>query len=125
MAAVGIFFTLCGWRLATVLLVLMDDRRERTTYWDEPLAAVLGHLLTRPGPEWPNVIPGRYWATYEALTSYVGPVVVLLGLASLVWGWRWWHTLTLASGWLAIGSVRWYHPSYWVADWPLFASPTL
>ena len=49
-------------------------------------------------------------------------MVVLLGLASVARGWRWWHTLTLVSAWFAIGSVRWYHPSYWVAGWPFFAS---
>jgi len=122
MAAVGMSLTLCGWRLATVLLVLRDDRRERATHWDESPMAVFHHLLTRPSPDWPDVIPGWHWATFIELTWYVGPVVLLLVVASLAYGWRWWHTLALAAGWLAIGSVRGYHPSYWVADWPIFAS---
>jgi hypothetical protein len=122
LAAAGVFFILCGWRLATVLPVLLEDRRERVTWWDESLVAVLRYLLDRPIPDWSTVIPGRHWAEYMSLTSYVGPVVVVLGLASLAWGWRWWHTLMLISGWLAIGSLHWYHPSRWLADWPVFAS---
>jgi hypothetical protein len=121
-AAFGVCLTLCGWRLMTVLLVLLEDRRERVTEWDESLMAVLHHLLARPLPNWPEVIPGRHWADHSALTFYVGPVVVLLGLASLAWGWRWWHTLTFAGFWLAMGSLQWYQPSAWLAIWPFFRS---
>jgi len=121
-AAVGVFLGVCGWRLIPVLSVLADDKREQITHWDESLMAVPHYLLTRPLPNWSTVIPGRHWATFIELTCYVGPVVVLLGLASLAWGWRWWHTLTLVAGWLAIGSLQWYHPSYWLRSWPLFAS---
>jgi hypothetical protein len=49
-------------------------------------------------------------------------VVVVLGLVSLFHGWRWWHWLALVCTWLAIGSTRWYHPSRWLSDWPLFGS---
>src|SRR5262249_4926831 len=122
LAAAGTFFALCGWRLATVLLVLRDDQRERITFWDESPLALLRYLLSRPIPDWPTVLPGRHHADFISLTSYVGPVVVLLALVSLASGWRWWHSLTLACFWLAIGSVRWYHPSYWLADWPIFSS---
>ena len=122
LGALGIFLTLCSWRLITIFLVLLEDHRERVTEWDESLIAMIHHLLIRPSPDWPNVIPGRHWATFNSLTFYVGPVVVLLGLASLAWGWRWWHALTFACGWLAIGSERWWHPSRWLASWPFFAS---
>jgi len=122
LAAVGFFLLLCGWRLVTVFLVLLDDEREQITHWNESLFAVIGYLLARPLPNWSEVIPGRHWAEYISLTSYVGPVVVFLALLSLANGWRWWHHLTLLCGWLAIGSTRWYHPSYWLASWPLFAS---
>jgi hypothetical protein len=122
LAAVGVFLGVCGWRLIPVLLVLADDKREQITYWDESLLAVSHYLLSRPVPDWPKVIPGRHWATFIELTCYVGPVVVLLSLASLARGWRWWHTLALVTGWLAIGSTQWYHPSYWLKSWPFFAS---
>ena len=79
-------------------------------------------LLVRPPPDWTSLIAPQDGPTFVELNSYVGPVVVLLGLASLTLGWRWWHTLTLVSGWFAIGSVRWYHPSYWVANWPFIGS---
>ena len=113
---------IAGWRLATVYLVLRDDRREAMTLWDEPLSAVFRHLLVRPEPDWPDAITGQHWAAYVSVTSYVGPVVVALVLLSVARGWRWWHTLVLIGGWLAIGSTHWYHPSYWLLDWPFFGS---
>jgi hypothetical protein len=92
------------------------------TRWDESLISVIRCLLVRPPSDWTTVIAPQDGPTYVELNCYVGPGVVLLGLASLALGWRWWHTLTLVSAWFAIGSVRWYHPSYWVADWPFFGS---
>jgi hypothetical protein len=121
-AAVGTFLALSGWRLATVFLVLREDRRERVTHWDESLGSTVRSLLDRPRPDWPEFLPGVSWAPYTSLTSYVGVVVVVLVVLSLTWGWRWWHTLVFLTGWLAIGSMRWYQPSYWLADWPFFGS---
>jgi hypothetical protein len=120
-AGMGCFLLLAGWRLATVYLVMRDDRREAMTSWDEPLTAIGRHLLSRPTLDWP-AIAGRHWDWYVSVTSYVGPAVILLVLLSLTRGWRWWHALVLVSGWLAIGSRQWYHPSLWLADWPLIGS---
>ncbi len=122
MAAVGLFLALCGVRLVTVLLVMRDDERGRLSSWDVSPIAVMHHLLDRPILDWPATMTEPDWAAYIETTSYVGPAVVLLGLASLARGWRWWHTLTLVGAWFALGSTRWYHPSYWTSDWPLFAS---
>ncbi|MHB1557762.1 MAG: hypothetical protein ACYC61_09800 [Isosphaeraceae bacterium] len=122
MAAAGVFLVLSGWRLATVLLVMREDRREAMTLWDEPLSAVPGHLLTRPRPDWPALLGDRDWASFVSVTSYVGPVVFALVVVSLASRWRWWHLLALVSGWMAIGSRWWYHPSRWLLDWPFFAS---
>jgi hypothetical protein len=122
LAAVGTFLAVCGWRLATVFLVQQDDQREWVTTWDESLLALIRQLLDRPSPDWPEALPGPHHAIYIGLTCYVGPAVLLLGLVSLASGWRWWHSLTLVSFWLSIGSVHWYHPSYWMARWPFFAS---
>jgi hypothetical protein len=122
LAAAGTCLLLCGWRLATVLPVLAGDLRERITYWDESPLAILHYLVARPAANWPELIPGRHHSDFVSLTSYVGPVVVLLGLVSLRYGWRWWHTLALCCTWLAIGSARWYHPSYWLRDWPFIGS---
>jgi hypothetical protein len=118
-AALGMCLAICGWRLGPVLEVLADDQREQISFWDESLLAVPHYLLQRPAANWPAVIPAQHAATFAELTCYVGPVVVVLGLASLGQGWRWWHTLTLVTTALAIGSIRWYHPSHWVATWPL------
>jgi hypothetical protein len=79
-------------------------------------------LLERPPWNWYEVIPGQHHADFISLVSYVGPVVVVLGVVSLFHGWRWWHWLGLVCTWLALGSTQWYHPSRWLADWPLFAS---
>lgn len=122
LAAAGVFLLLCGWRLATVLPVLRDDQRERISFWDETPVSMLHYLLNRPAPDWPVAIPPNLCATFIELTSYVGPLVLGLGLASVVRGWRWWHTVALVGAWFALGSLRWYQPSYWVAEWPVFAS---
>lgn len=120
--ALGLCLALCGWRIGTVGFVLADDKREQITHWDESILAIPHFLLDRPKPDWPTVLPGRHHATYFELNSYVGPVVVSLALLSLAFGWRWWHTLAILCGWLALGSTRFYHPSRWLAYWPLFAS---
>jgi hypothetical protein len=122
MAAVGVWFLLSGWRLSTVLLVLLDDRRERVTYWDETPLSLIHYLLLRPAPDWNLKLSATQGSVFGDLSCYVGPVVLSLALLSLAFGWRWWHTLTLVCFWLAIGSIRWYHPSYWLADWPIVGS---
>lgn len=119
LAAAGVFLVLCGWRLATVIPVLLEDRRERVTYWDESLTGFLYALINRPLRDWPVRLFGEHWATYVSLTSYVGVVVAVLVVVSLAGGWRWWHTLIVLTAWLAIGSTEWYHPSYWLASWPI------
>jgi hypothetical protein len=121
-AAVGVFLLLCGWRLSTVLLVLSDDKREHVTHWDETPLSMLHYLLFRPWPGWNLELTAAAGSIFGELTCYVGPVVLSLALVSVAFGWRWWHTLTLVCFWLAIGSVRWYHPSYWLAGWPLIGS---
>jgi hypothetical protein len=122
LAAVGVFFLLCGWRLSTVLVVLLEDKRERVTYWDETPITMLHYLLFRPGPGWNIAFTPAAGSAFGELTCYIGPVVLSLALVSLALGWRWWHTLTLVSFALAIGSLRWYHPSSWLADWPFLGS---
>ncbi len=122
MAAAGTFFLLAGWRCATMFPVLLEDRRERVTYWDESLGSVLRYLLDRPPPNWMEVLPGRAWASYCSLTSYIGYLVGALVILSLFRGWRWWHTMIVLTGWLALGSVQWYQPSRWLSDWPFLGS---
>ncbi len=121
-AAVGTCLLICGWRLSTVLLVLLDDKRERVTFWDETPLTLLHYLLHRPAPNWTDEFNAALGTTFGELTCYVGPLVVGLALLSLFFGWRWWHTLTLVCFWLALGSIQWYHPSSWLADWPFFGS---
>jgi hypothetical protein len=122
LGAVGVFFLLCGWRLSTAFLVLLEDKRERVTSWDETPITLLNDLLLRPRPGWNLDFDAASGSTFAELTCYVGPVVMVLVAASLILGWRWWHTLALVCFWLGMGSVRWYHPSSWIADWPFFGS---
>ena len=121
-AAIGTCLLLCGWRMATVALVILDDERGWPTAWDVSPRGTLHHMLYRPGPNWSTTIPVQHLADFIELTAYVGPVVVGLAMASLAFGWRWWHTLAIVCTWLAMGSTRWYQPSAWLADWPAFAS---
>ena len=122
MAALGVFLALSGWRVVTVVPVLLDDVREHNSSWDLSPLEVLHDLLARPIADWSTAIPVRHIAHYVETIAYVGPLALVLALGSLWRGWRWWHTLTAFCGWLAIGSIRWYHLSYWVADWPLIDS---
>jgi hypothetical protein len=121
-ASLGVFSLICGWRLVPVLLVLMDDRRERVTFWNETPLSMLHYLLHRPAPNWTDQFDAALGVTFAELSCYVGPVVLGLAFVSLWFGWRWWHTLAILSFWLALGSVSWYHPSSWLASWPLFGS---
>ena len=94
LAAIGVFLLICGWRLSTVLLVILDDKRERITYWDESPSTMLHYLLYRPGPNWTDDFNAAAGLDVRRATCYVGPLVLVLALLSLASGWRWWHTLT-------------------------------
>jgi hypothetical protein len=120
--AAAVCLTISGWRIATVAFVLHDDQREQITTWDESIWSIPSFLLNRPPRDWPLILPGQHHATFFELNSSVGPVVVALAGLSLARGWRWWHTLALVCAWLAVGSMHWYQPSYWLARWPLFSS---
>jgi len=121
-AAAGMFLLLCGWRLSTVLLVLLEDRRERVTSWNESIASLLNCLIQRPRPGWTKEFDAAMGVVFGELTCYVGPIVLALAVASLMLGWRWWHALALGCFWLAIGSTTWYQPSAWLSAWPLIGS---
>ena len=122
LAALGVCLLIGGWRLYTVLLVLLDDKGERVTYWDESPASMLHYLLFRPAPNWNEAIDAAQGSMFGELSGYVGPVVLGLALVSLVLGWRWWHAPALVCFWLALGSVQWYEPSAWMGNWPFIGS---
>jgi len=117
--AAGVFLALSGWRLATTALVYRDFPRVYHSGYAETPWTILTHLLGRPSAAVLKKLEVPYfWET----TCYVGPVVLGLALISLRGGWRWWHTLALVCGWLASGSVDWYHPSYWLGHFPAFST---
>ena len=117
--AAGTFLALSGWRLATTALVYRDFPRAYATAFAETPWSILIHLLNRP----PAALLAKtevpyFWET----TCYVGPVVLALAAISLKGGWRGWHTLALACGLLAMGSVAWCHPSFWLGYLPVFST---
>jgi hypothetical protein len=117
--ASGVFLALAGWRLATTCLVYRDFPRLFRSGHDLAPWSILTYLLARPSAaDLARMEVPEYWETLW----YIGPVVLALAAMSLVRGWRWWHTLTAACVWLAAGSEAWYHPSYWLAHFPPFAT---
>ncbi len=117
--ACGTFFALAGWRLATTAEVYRDFPRPYSTAWDESPWAILIQMINRPT----RTLLIETSTTYFWETSwYVGSIGFVLALASLRWGWRWWHTLALICGSLAAGSVALYHPSYWLGQLPVFST---
>lgn len=57
---------------------------------------------------------------WHELACYIGAPATILFLASLAGGWRWWHTLTLATLLLAMGNTESWHPSRWLESVPIF-----
>ena len=117
MLALGTFLALAGWRIATTGLVYHDFPRVLRGAIDLSLREVYHALVDRYSAHTLRVMETPYfWGT----TLYIGPVVLVLTAISLTSGWRWWHTLTLVCGCLAVGSAHWYHPSYWLGHLPVF-----
>jgi hypothetical protein len=119
--ALGTFLALAGWRIATVAAIYADFPRRYATGWNESLLSLWRDLIGRPGPDvLRRMAVPQFWET----TTYIGPIVLALALASLAWGlrWRWWHTLAALCGWLAVGNIAVHHLSYWLGPLPLFAS---
>ena len=118
--AAGVFLTLAGWRLALSGLVLRDYPRTIATIVDNSPGGLLHALLDRVVPRAHAEYAGPNWDS--ELASYVGPIPVLLAVASLRRSWRWWHTLAFAGFALAMGSHRVTQPSYWMLTWPGFST---
>lgn len=117
--ALGTFLALAGWRIGTTGLVYRDFPRNYQSLFAETPLSLLRYCLHRPVPATLTSMSNPYfWETIW----YVGPVVIVLAALSLAWGWRWWHTLSLACAWLGSGSITWYYPSYWLAHFPAFST---
>jgi len=118
-AALGLVLALAGWRIATTASVMADFPRVMRSAFNASAGNMIDWLLYRPGAQVLEKADSIYfWET----ASYVGPLVLLLAIGSLIRGWRWWHALTFATLWLASGSMYWYHPSFWLAYGPLFST---
>jgi hypothetical protein len=117
--ALGISLALAGWRIATTLLVGCDFPRVFKSAIALYLINLPDYMIFHPRLKVLTTIDREYfWET----GWYVGPVVLVLVAASLRRGWRWWHTLGFLCGWLALGSLKWYEPGYWLSQLPVFSS---
>src|SRR5262249_45750479 len=79
----GVLLLICGWRLGPVPPVILEARRERVTYWNETPASMLHYLLLRPDPNWTDELNATEGSVFGELSSYVGPLVLVLALLSL------------------------------------------
>jgi hypothetical protein len=66
--------------------------------------------------------PGQFALGWHEYGCYIGLLPCLLFFASMKNGWRWWHWLTLACFWLALGNSDWFHISRWLAEVPILSS---
>lgn len=97
---------------------MSDYPRRLYTPLDPSLLDLLRSLVTRSQPPPWTVYPNE---TAES-SAYLGIVPLSLAVWSLRRGPRWWHVLSLAAFALSLGTVRWYHLSFWVKDWPVFST---
>ncbi|WP_165229034.1 hypothetical protein [Aquisphaera insulae] len=117
--AIGVFLLLAGWRVATTGLVYRDFPRAYPSSFRSTLDMVPGLLFGRHLAE---VLKRQSLPEFWESVRYLGPIVPSLALASLVRGWRWWHTLILLTLWLSAGATEWYQPTYWLSHWPIFST---
>ena len=111
-AALGVCLLLCGWRLSTVLLVLLDDKRERATTGTRRLhAAPLPALASRA--ELARGVAGRIHHVTAICRAMLGRLSLCSGLRVCSSGGGGGTFLSVCC-WLAMGSLRWYQPSYWL-----------
>lgn len=116
----GLFLALAGWRIATVAAVMSDFPRALSSTYSETLWTIWVHLTERTEPRLIQfgALHSYFWET----CTYVGPLVLILAITSLLIRIQWWHWLLLVCGWLAAGSIEWFHASYWLDQFPVFSS---
>jgi len=119
LAALGVIFTLAGWRIVTTGLVMLDYPRVWASTLELPPFDALRWLYLRPDATVVGTISSpHFWES----TCYIGPFVIAITFASMIQGWRWWHTLTLICFWLSLGQAQIYHASYWLSQAPVFST---
>jgi hypothetical protein len=117
--ALGVALLLAGWRLAVTGLVARDFPRVYQSGITLNPEYLIFYMNARFNAETLATLKASYpWET----RWYIGPVVLVLLLASVLRGWRWWHTLAFVCAWLALGAFDWYEASYWLSHLPVFAS---
>ena len=118
--AAGVFLALTGWRLVMTGRILLDFPRTIYSMVDVSIYGLLHATVDREIPP-SRVIP--YTEGFNSETAcYVGAATMLAAFVSLRRGWRWWHTLTAVCFAMAMGSVEFHHPSYWIREWPGFST---
>ncbi len=118
--ALGTFLTLAGWRLALSGQVLYDFPRRMASSVDNSPWELVHAMLDRPVPTLP-IDMTRPGIDGER-AAYLGFLPLFAAILSLLGPWRWWHTLTFVGFALALGATRVNHLSYWLSEWPGFAT---
>jgi hypothetical protein len=125
-SAAAVFFAAAGLRTVLAAELVTDFPRgsfsqihQRVT--PPVLAAMLIYPGQRPEMHFPHWL-GHSGLGWHEFGCYVGVAPLVLFLASLRRGWRWWHTLVLVSFWFAIGNYRWYHASGWLTELPVLST---
>lgn len=119
--AAGVCLLVCGWRLPSMYLV-MRDFPHLVPGWPGWLDDLANSLLKRPSLARFETIPTALQFVFFERNSYVGVLAAALAVGGLLLGWRWWHSMAILSGWMAIGSNDWWQAGYWLQSWPVFAS---
>ncbi len=116
----GVALALAGWRVAATVPVFLDFPRVLRGSRFVPFSDLPNLVLGRFDPAGMFTHPPQFytWATQ----TYLGPVAVALAIVGVARGWRWWHTLAVLGGWLAMGTIAWYQPSHWLQGLPLFST---
>ncbi len=123
LSAGAMFLALAGMRTVLVGKLIRDFPRTRFSIIHQHVSLqTLGVMFVRPGQNMDyrfQTDAGTMGIGWHEYGCYVGVLPCVLFAASIRQGWRWWHTLTLACFWLALGNDSWYLPSDWLTHLPV------
>lgn len=115
--------TLVFYRAATIAATAVDfPRIAGSQICYTPLTLVKAFLVPYHSVKFADRFQQCDCATTWEICCYLGIVAIILAVASLRQGVRWWHVMIGIVLWATIGNCRWYHLMYWVQKLPTFSS---